>query len=181
METWVVSTVLLAALAALLASGLWIALTLLGVGWIAMVLFTNAPAGSLMATTVWGASTSWALTALPLFIWMGEILFRTRIAEDMFRGLAPWMAPLPGRLAHCNVFGCGIFAAISGSSAATAATIGRITIPELAKRGYDERLAIGSLAGAGTLGLLIPPSIIMIVYPSARSSTPRATCCPRWA
>jgi C4-dicarboxylate transporter DctM subunit len=164
METWIVSTVLLAALAALLASGLWIALTLLGVGWIAMVLFTSSPAGSLMATTVWGASTSWALTALPLFIWMGEILFRTRIAEDMFRGLAPWMAPLPGRLAHCNVFGCGIFAAISGSSAATAATIGRITIPELAKRGYDERLAIGSLAGAGTLGLLIPPSIIMIVY-----------------
>jgi C4-dicarboxylate transporter DctM subunit len=155
METWIVSTVLLAALAALLASGLWIALTLLGVGWIAMVLFTSSPAGSLMATTVWGASTSWALTALPLFIWMGEILFRTRIAEDMFRGLAPWMAPLPGRLAHCNVFGCGIFAAISGSSAATAATIGRITIPEL---------AIGSLAGAGTLGLLIPPSIIMIVY-----------------
>jgi C4-dicarboxylate transporter, DctM subunit len=164
METWIVSTVLLAALAALLASGLWIALTLLGVGWLAMVLFTGSPAGSLMATTVWGASTSWALTALPLFIWMGEILFRTRVAEDMFRGLAPWMAPLPGRLTHCNVFGCGIFAAISGSSAATAATIGRITIPELAKRGYDERLAIGSLAGAGTLGLLIPPSIIMIVY-----------------
>ncbi|HXZ91317.1 MAG TPA: TRAP transporter large permease subunit [Burkholderiales bacterium] len=164
METWIVSLVLVAALAALLASGLWIALTLLGVGWIAMVLFTSAPAGSLMATTVWGASTSWALTALPLFIWMGEILFRTRIAEDMFRGLAPWMAPLPGRLVHCNVFGCGIFAAISGSSAATAATIGRITIPELLKRGYDEKMAIGSLAGAGTLGLLIPPSIIMIVY-----------------
>jgi C4-dicarboxylate transporter DctM subunit len=164
METWIISLVLVAALAALLASGLWIALTLLGVGWIAMVLFTGSPAGSLMATTVWGASTSWALTALPLFIWMGEILFRTRIAEDMFRGLAPWMAPLPGRLTHCNVFGCGIFAAISGSSAATAATIGRITIPELLKRGYDEKMAIGSLAGAGTLGLLIPPSIIMIVY-----------------
>src|SRR5205814_1651974 len=144
--------------------GLWIALTLLGVGWIAMTLFTDSPAGSLMATTIWGASTSWALTALPLFIWMGEILFRTRISEDMFRGLAPWMAPLPGRLMHCNVFGCGIFAAISGSSAATAATIGRITIPELLKRGYDEPMAIGSLAGAGTLGLLIPPSIIMIVY-----------------
>jgi C4-dicarboxylate transporter, DctM subunit len=156
--------VLLAALALLLVAGVWIALTLLGVGWIAMVVFTNAPAGPLMATTSWGSSTSWALTALPLFIWMGEILFRTRISEDMFQGLAPWMAPLPGRLMHCNVFGCGIFAAISGSSAATAATIGRITIPELLKRGYDERMAIGSLAGAGTLGLLIPPSIIMIVY-----------------
>ena len=164
MELWIISLVLLAALAALLVAGVWIALTLLGVGWVAMVLFTQSPAGSLMATTVWGSSTSWALTALPLFIWMGEILFRTRISEDMFRGLAPWMAPLPGRLMHCNVVGCGIFAAISGSSAATAATIGRITIPELRKRGYDEPMAVGSLAGAGTLGLLIPPSIIMIVY-----------------
>jgi tripartite ATP-independent transporter DctM subunit len=163
-ETWLVIVLLMAALAALLTAGLWIALTLLGVGWLAMVLFTNSPAGGLMATTIWGASNSWALTALPLFIWMGEILFRTRISEDMFQGLAPWMAPLPGRLVHCNVFGCGIFAAISGSSAATAATIGRITIPELARRGYDEKMAIGSLAGAGTLGLLIPPSIIMIVY-----------------
>ena len=164
MEMWLIAVVLIGALALLLVAGLWIALTLLGVGWIAMTLFTDSPAGSLMATTIWGASTSWALTALPLFIWMGEILFRTRISEDMFRGLAPWMAPLPGRLMHCNVFGCGIFAAISGSSAATAATIGRITIPELLKRGYDEPMAIGSLAGAGTLGLLIPPSIIMIVY-----------------
>ena len=164
MQMWIVSLVLVGALALLLTGGLWIALTLLAVGWIAMVAFTSSPAGSLMATTVWGSSTSWALTALPLFIWMGEILFRTRISEDMFRGLAPWMAPLPGRLMHCNVFGCGIFAAISGSSAATAATIGRITVPELLKRGYDQPMAIGSLAGAGTLGLLIPPSIIMIVY-----------------
>jgi C4-dicarboxylate transporter, DctM subunit len=163
-DSAVLSLVLLAALAAFLAAGLWIALALLGVGWIAMVFFTSSPAGGLMATTVWGSSASWALTALPMFIWMGEILFRSRIAEDMFEGLAPWMAPLPGRLMHCNVVGCGIFAAISGSSAATAATIGRITIPELARRGYDERMAIGSLAGAGTLGLLIPPSIIMIVY-----------------
>ncbi len=161
--TWM-AVVLLVALALLLVAGVWIALTLLGVGWIALVVFTGSPAGPLMATTSWGSSTSWALTALPLFIWMGEILFRTRISEDMFQGLAPWMAPLPGRLMHCNVFGCGIFAAISGSSAATAATIGRITIPELLKRGYDEQMAIGSLAGAGTLGLLIPPSIIMIVY-----------------
>src|SRR6266581_2427971 len=126
MELWIISAVLIAALAALLVAGVWIALTLLGVGWVAMVLFTHSPAGGLMATTVWGSSTSWALTALPLFIWMGEILFRTRISEDMFRGLAPWMAPLPGRLMHCNVTGCGIFAAISGSSAATAATIGVI-------------------------------------------------------
>jgi C4-dicarboxylate transporter DctM subunit len=164
MELWVVSLVLLAALSILLIFGVWIAVTLLCVGFIAMVAFTGSPAGPLMATTVWGSSASWALTALPLFIWMGEILFRTRVSEDMFRGLAPWVEPLPGRLMHTNVVGCGIFAAISGSSAATAATIGRISIPELKRRGYDEKMAIGSLAGAGTLGLLIPPSIIMIVY-----------------
>ncbi|HUK05505.1 MAG TPA: TRAP transporter large permease subunit [Burkholderiales bacterium] len=164
MDLWIVSLVLLGALAVLLVCGIWIAVTLLAVGVIAMFAFTNSPPGPLMATTVWGSSASWALTALPLFIWMGEILFRTRVSEDMFRGLAPWVEPLPGRLMHTNVIGCGIFAAISGSSAATAATIGRITIPELKSRGYDEQMAIGSLAGAGTLGLLIPPSIIMIVY-----------------
>ncbi len=164
MELWAVSLVLLVVLAALLGSGLWIAIALLGVAIVAMTAFTHSPAGPLMATTIWGSSSSWSLTPLPLFIWMGEILFRTRVSEDMFRGLAPWVAPLPGRLMHTNVVGCGIFAAISGSSAATAATIGRITIPELKRRGYDERMAIGSLAGAGTLGLLIPPSIIMIVY-----------------
>jgi C4-dicarboxylate transporter DctM subunit len=164
MELLTVSLILLAVLAALLVSGVWIAVTLLGVGFVAMSAFTNSPAGPLMATTVWGSSASWSLTALPLFIWMGEILFRTRVSDDMFRGLAPWVEPLPGRLMHTNVVGCGIFAAISGSSAATAATIGRITIPELKRRGYDESMAVGSLAGAGTLGLLIPPSIIMIVY-----------------
>ncbi len=164
MDMLTISMVLLAVLAVLLVGGMWIALTLLGVGLFAMVAFTNSPADALMATTVWGSSASWSLTALPLFIWMGEILFRTRVSEDMFRGLAPWVEPLPGRLMHTNVVGCGIFAAISGSSAATAATIGRITIPELKKRGYDEAMAVGSLAGAGTLGLLIPPSIIMIVY-----------------
>ncbi len=164
MELWTVSLVLLAVLIAFMLSGVWIAIALLGVAWVAMSAFTESPAGPLMATTIWGSSASWSLTPLPLFIWMGEILFRTRVSEDMFRGLAPWVEPLPGRLMHTNVVGCGIFAAISGSSAATAATIGRITIPELKRRGYDEQMAIGSLAGAGTLGLLIPPSIILIVY-----------------
>ncbi len=164
MELWAVSLILLAVFAVTLVGGLWIAISLLGVAIVAMSAFTNSPPGSLMATTVWGSSASWSLTPLPLFIWMGEILYRTRLSQDMFRGLAPWVEPLPGRLMHTNVIGCGIFAAISGSSAATAATIGRITIPELKKRGYDERMAIGSLAGAGTLGLLIPPSIMMIVY-----------------
>jgi tripartite ATP-independent transporter DctM subunit len=162
-QLWV-TIVLLGALAVMLAAGIWIAIALLALGFIGMVFFTDSPAGLLMATTVWGSSTSWALTALPLFIWMGEILFRSRISEDMFRGLAPWMDALPGRLVHCNIIGCGIFAAISGSSTATCATIGKITIPELRKRNYDEAMYIGSLAGAGTLGLMIPPSIILIVY-----------------
>jgi tripartite ATP-independent transporter DctM subunit len=129
-----------------------------------MQLFSSRPAGDAMAVTIWGSSSSWTLTALPLFVWMGEILFRTRLSQDMFRGLAPWMQALPGRLLHVNVVGCAIFAAVSGSSAATCATIGKMSLPELAKRGYPDGIAIGSLAGAGTLGLLIPPSIIMIVY-----------------
>ena len=159
-----VTAILIAALFAILASGVWIGLTLAGVAWIAMQLFASRPAGDAMAVTIWGSSSSWTLTALPLFVWMGEILFRTRLSNDMFRGLAPWMQGLPGRLLHTNVAGCTIFAAVSGSSAATCATIGKMTLPELQRRGYPDDIAIGSLAGAGTLGLLIPPSIIMIVY-----------------
>lgn len=161
----VLSTLLiLCILLTLLAAGLWVAIALSAAGFVAMTLLTGAPTGLVMATTVWGASNSWALAALPLFIWMGEILFRSRLSADMFSGLAPWMGRLPGRLLHVNVLGCGIFAAVSGSSAATAATIGKMSLPELASRGYDERMAIGTLAGSGTLGLLIPPSIILIVY-----------------
>src|SRR5512134_555989 len=129
-----------------------------------MELFSSRPAGDAMAVTIWGSSSSWTLTALPLFCWMGEILFRTRLSEDMFRGLAPWLERVPGRLLHTNIIGCTIFAAVSGSSAATCATIGKMTLPELKARGYPEGMTVGSLAGAGTLGLLIPPSIIMIVY-----------------
>ena len=164
MEQIVSISVLVVVLLAFLGGGVWVALSLLGVGYAGMVLFTDAPVGSVLATTVWGASNSWALAALPLFIWMGEILFRSRLSEDMFAGLTPWMEPLPGRLLHVNILGCGIFAAVSGSSAATAATIGRMSLPELAKRDYPEPMAIGTLAGSGTLGLLIPPSIILIVY-----------------
>ena len=129
-----------------------------------MALFSNAPLGLVMATTFWGHSNSWALAALPLFIWMGEILFRSSLSDDMFTGLSPWMNRLPGRLLHVNIFGCGIFAAVSGSSAATAATIGKLSIPELSQRGYPEQMMIGTLAGSATLGLLSPPSIILIVY-----------------
>lgn len=149
---------------ALLASGAWIALALAAVGFAVIALATNAPAGEVLASTVWGASYSWELAALPLFIWMGEILFRSRLSEDMFDGLAPWLNRIPGRLLHVNVLGCAIFAAVSGSSSATAATIGKIALPELKRQGYDERMSMGTLAGSGTLGLLIPPSIIMIVY-----------------
>jgi C4-dicarboxylate transporter, DctM subunit len=159
-----ISTLLVISLLLILGSGVWIGLALSGVAWMAMQLFSNRPAGDAMVTTIWGSSSSWTLTALPLFIWMGEILFRTRISQDMFRGLAPWMQALPGRLLHTNVAGCTIFAAVSGSSAATCATIGKMTLPELKKRGYPDDIVIGTLAGAGTLGLLIPPSIIMIVY-----------------
>jgi len=148
----------------LLGAGVWIGLALMGVAWIGMELFSPRPVGDAMAVTIWGAASSWTLTALPLFVWMGEILFRTRLSEDMFNGLAPWLDRIPGRLLHTNILGCTLFAAVSGSSAATCATIGKMTLPELAKRGYPDSMAIGTLAGAGTLGLLIPPSIIMIVY-----------------
>jgi C4-dicarboxylate transporter DctM subunit len=159
-----ITGLLIAALFLILGSGVWIGLTLSGVAWIGMQLFSSRPAGDAMAVTIWGSASSWTLTALPLFVWMGEILFRTRLSQDMFRGLAPWMQALPGRLLHVNVAGCAIFAAVSGSSAATCATIGKMSLPELARRGYPDGISIGSLAGAGTLGLLIPPSIIMIVY-----------------
>ncbi|MBY5931832.1 TRAP transporter large permease subunit [Tateyamaria omphalii] len=155
---------LLAILVALLASGVWVALSLTLVGLAGLVLFSNAPAGLILATTFWGHSHSWALTALPLFILMGEILLRSRMSDDMFTGLVPWLSRAPGRLLHVNVFGCAIFAAVSGSSAATAATIGRMSVPELTRRGYPESLILGTLAGSATLGLLIPPSIILIVY-----------------
>lgn len=156
--------ILLILLFALLASGVWVAFSLMAVGMAALAIFSEAPLGEVMATTVWGASNGWALAALPLFIWMGEILFRSRLSEDMFTGLSPWLTHLPGRLLHVNILGCGIFAAVSGSSAATAATIGKMSIPELARRGYPQSMMLGTLAGSATLGLLIPPSIILIVY-----------------
>ncbi len=164
MNEAVLTFALIVALFALLGSGVWIGLTLAGVAWIGMELFSSRPAGDAMAITIWGASSSWTLTALPLFIWMGEILFRTKLSESMFKGLAPWVNPLPGRLLHTNVVGCTIFAAVSGSSAATCATVGKMSIPELSQRNYPADKIIGSLGGASTLGLLIPPSIIMIVY-----------------
>jgi len=147
-----------------LGSGVWVAISMIAVSSIGMLIFTSRPVGDAMATTIWGMSSSWTLTALPLFVWMGEILFRTKLSENLFKGLAPWMSRLPGGLIHVNVVGCALFAAISGSSAATVATVGKMSIPELRKRNYPEKLLLGSLAGSGTLGLLIPPSIILIIY-----------------
>lgn len=148
----------------ILAMGVWVGAALFIVGFAALLMNESSNLGMIMATTTWGSSSSWTLTALPLFIWMGEILFRTRLSSDLFSGLSPWLNHVPGRLLHVNILGCGIFAAVSGSSAATVATIGRMTAPELEKRGYPENMVLGTLAGSGTLGLLIPPSIILIVY-----------------
>ncbi|HYI89917.1 MAG TPA: TRAP transporter large permease subunit [Beijerinckiaceae bacterium] len=159
-----IAALLLVLLTALLAAGVWIAIALMACAFAAMLFVANVPIGPVLATTIWGNSASWTLAALPLFVWMGEILFRTRLSEEMFRGLSPWLGWLPGRLMHVNVLGCGIFGSVSGSSAATCATIAKIALPELKKRGYDEMVSLGSLAGAGTLGILLPPSIMMVVY-----------------
>jgi tripartite ATP-independent transporter DctM subunit len=164
MSTLAIAAVLLVVLLVLLAGGLWIAMAMSIAAWVGLQFFTSSPPEVSLFQSYWGSNASWTLAALPLFVWMGEILFRTRLSEEMFEGLSPWLGWLPGRLMHVNIFGCAIFAAVSGSSAATCATIGKVALPELKKRGYDDRMCLGSLCGAGTLGLLIPPSIIMIVY-----------------
>jgi len=164
MSTLAIAAVLLALFLLLLAGGLWIAMAMSVVAWTGLYFFTSSPPEVNLFQSYWGASASWSIAALPLFVWMGEILFRTRLSEEMFAGLAPWLGWLPGKLMHVNIFGCAIFAAVCGSSAATCATIAKVALPELASRGYDEKTCLGSLCGAGTLGLLIPPSIIMIVY-----------------
>ncbi|RQW64956.1 TRAP transporter large permease [Vibrio viridaestus] len=164
MNEMLIGLVVLVLLFALLASGFWVSLTLMAISVAGMYLINNDAFGLIYATTTWGAVSDWSLAALPLFIWMGEILFRTRLSTDLFEGLQPWLGRVPGKLLHVNILSCGIFAAVSGSSAATAATIGKMTLPELKKQGYDDKMAIATLAGSGTLGLLIPPSIILIVY-----------------
>ncbi|WP_343562626.1 TRAP transporter large permease [Kiloniella sp. b19] len=164
MEEFQLIAIFLFVLFLLLGTGVWVGLALLGVAFVGMELFTTRPVGDTMITTIWSASSSWTLTALPLFIWMGEILYRTRLSQDMFKGLSPWLAPLPGGLVHTNIVGCTIFAAVSGSSAATLTTVGKMSIPELRKRNYPEKMVIGTLTGAATLGLMIPPSLTLIVY-----------------
>ncbi|KAA0013567.1 TRAP transporter large permease subunit [Billgrantia pellis] len=160
----ILSLATIATLAILLGSGVWIAFALMGTAWIALAFFSSFDPGPILASDFWGASYGWDLTALPMFIWMGEILFRSGLADNMFRGLSPWLNRVPGRLLHTNIVGSGMFAAVCGSSAATCATVGKMTLPELERRGYDANMAIGTLASAATLGLLIPPSIVLIVY-----------------
>ncbi len=164
MQILEIATFLLIVMAILLTGGIWIAIALAMVAWVGMYFFTNTPPDLNLFTSFWESSASWTLAALPYFIWMGEILYRTKLSEQMFEGLAPWLNWLPGRLMHVNILGCGIFGSVSGSSAATCATIAKVALPELQKRGYDEKMCLGSLCGAGTLGILIPPSIIMVVY-----------------
>ena len=164
MDQFALTAVFLFILFLFLGTGVWVGLALMGVAYIGMELFTSRPAGDAMITVIWTSASSWTLTALPLFIWMGEILYRSRLSEDMFKGLAPWMARLPGGLLHTNVVGCTIFAAVSGRSAATLTTVGKMSIPELRARGYPEFMTIGTLAGSATLGLMIPPSLTLIVY-----------------
>jgi tripartite ATP-independent transporter DctM subunit len=167
----IVGALLLVVLLALLATGVWIAMALAIAGWVGQAFFTTTQPGKNLFSAFWSSSESWELAALPLFVWMGEILFRTRLSQQMFEGLAPWLNRIPGRLMHVNILGCGIFGSVSGSSAATCATIAKVALPELLRRGYDEKLAIGSLATAGTLGILIPPSITMVVYAVAADAS----------
>ncbi|WP_205960363.1 TRAP transporter large permease [Ramlibacter henchirensis] len=171
MSLLAVGGLLLFVMLLLLAGGVWIAMTLAICGWIGQAFFTTTQPGKNLFSAFWESNASWELAALPLFIWMGEILFRTRLSEQMFTGLSPWLNRVPGRLMHTTILGCGIFGSVSGSSSATCATISKVALPELVRRGYDEKLALGALATAGTLGILIPPSITMVVYAVAADAS----------
>lgn len=171
MDTLGVGLFLLIVMLILLSGGIWIAMTLAICGWVGQALFVSTQPGKNLFSAFWETNASWELAALPLFIWMGEILFRTKLSEEMFEGLRPWLNRVPGRLMHTTVLGCGIFGSVSGSSAATCATISKVALPELKKRGYNENLALGALATSGTLGILIPPSITMVVYAVAADAS----------
>jgi tripartite ATP-independent transporter DctM subunit len=171
MDILTIGGILLFLMLLLLSGGVWIAMTLAICGWVGQAFFTTTAPAKNLFSSFWESNASWELAALPLFIWMGEILFRTKLSEQMFEGLRPWLNAVPGRLMHTTILGCGIFGSVSGSSAATCATISKVALPELMRRGYDEKLALGSLATAGTLGILIPPSITMVVYAVAADAS----------
>jgi tripartite ATP-independent transporter DctM subunit len=171
MDILLVGGLLLLIMMLLLSGGVWIAMTLAICGWVGQAFFTTSSPGNNLFSSFWESNASWELAALPLFIWMGEILFRSKLSDDMFEGLRPWLNRVPGRLMHTTILGCGIFGSVSGSSAATCATISKVALPELLKRGYSEKVALGALATAGTLGILIPPSITMVVYAVAADAS----------
>ncbi len=171
MDILLIGGLLLLIMMVLLSGGVWIAMTLAICGWVGQAFFTTTSPGNNLFSSFWESNASWELAALPLFIWMGEILFRSKLSEEMFEGLRPWLNNIPGRLMHTTILGCGIFGSVSGSSAATCATISKVALPELLKRGYSEKIALGSLATAGTLGILIPPSITMVVYAVAADAS----------
>ena len=169
----ILSIVLIFIMFVFLLSSIWIGVSLILTGIVGMLIFENNlppiisifdKIGDLLASSMYDSLNSWSLAALPIFILMGEILYKSSISTRLLNGLTPWLNFIPGKLLHVNVAACSLFAAISGSSSATTATVGKITLDELKKRGYSKSLAIGSLAGSGTLGFLIPPSLIMIIY-----------------
>ncbi|MBQ0756564.1 MAG: TRAP transporter large permease subunit, partial [Amphritea sp.] len=167
MDVLMTMGIMLALIILFLGVGVWVFVGLFLVAITSLTLIADFPldrVGYIARSVIWRSSSAWELSAIPLFIWMGEIIFRTDISDRLFRGLSPFVQWMPGRLLHTNVLGCTLFAAVSGSTSATTATVGKITTTALAERGYDNSLAVGSLAGAGSLGLLIPPSIVMIIY-----------------
>ena len=167
MDPIVAAFIVIAMMFVFLATGAWIFVGLLLTSLVSLFLvadYSVARIGPIVMPMMVKTVTSWELAAVPLFIWMGEIINRSNVSERLFRGLTPWVSGLPGGLVHTNVAGCVLFAAVSGSSVATTATIGKITTRALAERDYDVNLSIGSVAAAGSIGIMIPPSITMIIY-----------------
>jgi len=144
--------------------GLYVAGALGLIALILMYFFSDAPLWNIMGNKAWETNTNFILVAIPLFLLMGELMLRSGMGEKMYGALSRWLIFLPGGLIHTNIASCAVFAACSGSSVATSATISRVALPSFRQRGYNERLVIGSLAAGGTLGILIPPSIGLIIY-----------------
>ncbi|WP_319518538.1 TRAP transporter large permease [uncultured Martelella sp.] len=148
----------------LILGGMWVQFAVAGAGLFYLWMLKGFAGWKALGLVSWGAANSFTLAAIPLFVLMAEILLGSGLAARLYNGVAPFMRRLPGGLLHTNIVGSGIFAAISGGSAPTAAAMSTVALPELGRRGYNRRLVAGSLAAGGTLGILIPPSITMIIY-----------------
>jgi tripartite ATP-independent transporter DctM subunit len=148
----------------LIVGGMWVQFAVAGAGLYYIWLLKGFAGWKALGIVSWGAANSFTLAAIPLFVLMAEILLGSGLSTRLYNGVAPFMRRLPGGLLHTNIAGSGIFAAISGGSAPTAAAMSTVALPELSARGYNTRLVAGSLAAGGTLGILIPPSITMIIY-----------------